>query len=73
MPRGSYSKVSALDRACIVECVAGSGNWKALCANLWVNPKTAHRWVKSGAQQQDPMLVAGARLLWKSRWLPFVD
>ena len=50
MPRGSYAKVSAADRARIVECADGGGDWKALCANLRVNPKTAHGWVKSGAQ-----------------------
>ena len=54
MPRGSYAKVSAADWACIVECAYGSGDWKALCANLRVNPKTAHRWVKSGAQEWRP-------------------
>ena len=43
MPRGSYVKVSAADRARIVECVDGGGDWKALCANLTFNPKTAHR------------------------------
>ena len=43
----------------IVECADGGGDWKALYANLRVNPKMAHGWVKSGAQ--DPTLVAGAR------------
>ena len=32
---------------------------KALCANLRVNPKTAHGWVKSGAQERRPH--AGSR------------
>ena len=59
MPRGSYAKVSATDRALIVECADGGGDWKALCANLRVNPKTAHGWVKSGAQER--RLHAGSR------------
>ena len=54
MPRGPYAKVSAADRARIVECADGGGDWKALCANLRVNPKTAHGWVKSGAQERRP-------------------
>ena len=54
MPRGSCAKVSAADRARIVECADGGGDWKALCANLRVNPKTAHVWVKSGAQERRP-------------------
>ena len=49
-----HTQVSAADRARIVDCVDGSGNWKALCANLRVNPKTAHGWVKSGAQERRP-------------------
>ena len=53
MPRGSYTKVSAADRARIVECADGGGDWKTLCANLWVNPKTAHGWIKS-AQEWRP-------------------
>ena len=59
MPRGSCAKVSAADRARIVECADGGGGWKALCANLRVNPKTAHGWVKSGAQERRPH--AGSR------------
>ena len=54
VPRGSYTKVSAADRACIVECADDGGDWKALCANLRVNPKMAHGWVKSGAQERRP-------------------
>ena len=59
IPHGSYAKVSAADRARIVECADGGGDWKALCANLRVNPKMAHRWVKSGAQERRPH--AGSR------------
>ena len=59
MPRGPDAKVSAADRARIVECADGGGDWKALCANLRVNPKTAHGWVKSGAQERKP--AAGGR------------
>ena len=47
-------QVSAADRAHIVECADGGGDWKALCANLRVNPKTAHGWIKSGAQERKP-------------------
>ena len=54
MPCGSYAKVSAADRVRIVECADDGGDWKALCANLRVNPKTAHGWVKSGAQERRP-------------------
>ena len=50
--RGSYAKVSVADS--IVECADGGGDWKALCANLRINPKTAHGWVKSGAQKRRP-------------------
>ena len=54
MPRSSYAKVSAADRVRIVECADGGSDWKALCANLRVNPKTAHEWGKSGAQERRP-------------------
>ena len=47
-----HTQVSAADRARIVECADGGGDWKVLCANLRVNPKTAHEWVKSGAQER---------------------
>ena len=43
MPRGSYAKVSAADRVRIVECADGGGDWKALCANLRVNPQNGSR------------------------------
>ena len=46
--------MSAADRARIVECADGGGDWKALCADLRVNSKTAHGWVKSGAQERRP-------------------
>ena len=62
MPRGSYAKVSAADRAHIVECVDGGSDWKALCANLRINPKTTHDGSKVVLNStQDPTLVAGAR------------
>ena len=54
MPRGPYAKVSEADRARIVECADGGGDWKAQCANLRVNPKTAHGWVKSDVQERRP-------------------
>ncbi len=54
MPRGPYAKASAADKASIVECADGGDDWKALCANLRVNPETAYGWVKSGAQEQKP-------------------
>ena len=37
-----------------MECADGGGDWKTLCTNLRVNPKTAYTWVKSGAQEQRP-------------------
>ena len=46
--------VSAEDRARIAECADVGSDWKALCANLRVSPKTAHGWVKSGAQDRRP-------------------
>ena len=54
-----HTQVSAADRSHVVECADGSGDWKALCANLRVNTKTAHGWVKSGAQERRPH--AGSR------------
>lgn len=59
MPRGSYARVSAADRERIIECAEGGGDWKALCANLRVNPKTAYGWVKSGDRERRP--AAGGR------------
>ena len=59
MPRGPYAKVSAADRARIVECADGGGDWKLLCKNLQVNPTTAYGWVKDGARERRP--VAGGR------------
>ena len=59
MPRGPYAKVSAADRVRIAECADGRGDWKTLCTNLPVNPKTAYTWVESGAQERRP--AAGGR------------
>ena len=47
-------KCQQQDRARIVECADGGGDWKALCANLRVNPKTSHGCVKSGARERRP-------------------
>ena len=47
--------MSAADRARIVECADGGGDWKALCANLRVNPKTAQeRRPHAGGRHKDP-------------------
>ena len=73
MARGSYAKVSAADRALIVECADGSGDWKALCANLRVNPKTSRGWVKSGAQERRPYAGGRRKALTEEQWIPFAE
>ena len=53
MPRGSYARASAADRARIVQCADDGDDWKQLCATLQVNPKTAYVWArqeKNGAE-----------------------
>ena len=73
LPRGSYAKVSAADRARIVECADGGGDWKALCANLRVNPKTTHGWVKSGAQERRPHAGSRRKALTEEQVMPFAE
>ena len=57
--RGPHARVSAADRARIIQCADDGGDWRQLCATLQVNPKTAYVWVKAGADERRP--TAGGR------------
>ena len=76
MPRGSYAKVSVhvADRARIVECADGSGNFDRRCVQIFGSiRKRLTDGSKVVLKSGDPTLVAGARLLRKSRWMPFAE
>ena len=67
------SRVSTADRARIVESADGSGDWKALCEIFRSIPKRLTDGSKVVLKSGDSTLVAGARLLRKSRWMPFAE
>ena len=73
MPRGSYAKVSAADRRVLlnVRMAAAIGR---LCVQIFGSiPKRLTDGSKVVLKSGDPTLVAGARLLRKSRWMLFAE